>query len=120
MPIYPIGEDTRPLAGHMYFLDCIVNRLGLTNDDIFWVAPDSTIIDATSGRVSVGDISQGNNERSVRRLTFNPLTTDDSGPYTCVSPDGTAIQTLTVDGMSHHNCSDFVNMSVVVLVSFIT
>jgi hypothetical protein len=97
VPIYPIGEDSRPLAGQMYFLDCIVNRPSLTNDDIFWVAPDNTIISDTSDRVSVGDVFQGQNGRSVRRLTFNPLRTDDSGSYTCVSPDGTALQTLTVD-----------------------
>ena len=110
MPIYPIGEDSRPLAGQMYFLDCIVNRPSLTNDDIFWVAPDNTIISDTSDRVSVGDVFQGQNGRSVRRLTFNPLRTDDSGSYTCVSPDGTALQTLTVDGMSsvHQNCTDYV------------
>ena len=109
MPIYPIGEDSRPLAGQTYFLDCIVNRPSLTNDDIFWVAPDNTIISGTGDRVSVGDVFQGQNERSVRRLTFNSLTTDDSGPYTCVSPDGTALQTLTVDGMSpiHQNCTGY-------------
>ena len=104
VPIYLIGEDSRPLAGQAHFFNCIVNSPSLSGDDMFWIAPDNAIISGTSGRIRVGTISQGRNGRSVRRLTFNPLTTDDSGPYACVSPDGTAIQTLTVDGMSHQSC----------------
>ena len=100
MPIYPIGEPSTPVAGQPYTIDCIVNTPGLTNNDIQWVGPDNIIISATSSRVSVGDVVQDGNGRSVRTLTFNPLSTDDSGPYTCTSPNGPGVQTLTVDGRS--------------------
>ena len=100
MPIYPIGEPSTPVAGQPYIIDCIVNTPGLTNNDIQWVGPDNIIISATSSRVSVEDVVQDGNGRSVRTLTFNPLSTDDSGPYTCTSPNGPGVQTLTVDGRS--------------------
>lgn len=89
------------MAGQQYFIDCIVNTPGLTNDDIRWVGPDNTVISSTSGRVSVGDVApDASGSSSVRRLTFNPLSTEDSGPYTCTSPQGPSLQTITVNGMS--------------------
>ena len=99
VPVYPDRDDSNPVAGQPYFIDCVVASDDiLTNADITWVGPQNTPITATSGRVSVGDVFQDSDGRSVRRITFNPLSTEDSGPYTCVSPQGTGVQTLTVNG----------------------
>lgn len=115
VPVYPIGEPSDPVAGQPYNIDCIVSTPGLTNADIQW--SDSTgQIDATSGRVSVGDVVQDSNGKSVRTLRFNPLSTGDSGFYTCVAQSVSGIQTLTVDGMSiaslniHHVCKHIVDI----------
>lgn len=83
------------MAGQSYSIDCIVSAPNLTNADIVWLG-----IDATSGRVSVGDVVQDGNGKSVRTLRFNPLSTEDSGPYICESLNRTSVQTLTVNGMS--------------------
>ena len=88
------------MAGQSYFIDCIVNTPGLTNDDILWASFDDPMITATSGRVSVGDVTQDSSGRSVRRLSFNPLSTEDSGPYTCIAPQDISIQSITVNGIS--------------------
>ena len=101
VPVYPVPDDTPPVAGEPYVLECVVNDPGLTNIDILWAGPDSVMISATSGRVTVGDVFQDSEGRSVRRLTFNPLSTEDSGPYSCISPRGTSIQTLTVNSKSN-------------------
>ena len=97
VPVYPDCDDSNPVAGQPYFIDCVVDSRILTNADIIWVGPQNTAITATPGRVSVGDVFQDTG-RSVRRITFNPLSTEDSGRYTCVSRLGTGVQTLTVDG----------------------
>ena len=99
-PVSPIPAQGVPMAGQTYFIDCIVKTPGLTNDNISWAGPDSFLITATSGRVSVGDVTQDSSGRSVRRLSFNPLSTEDSGPYTCISPQGPSLQTITVNGIS--------------------
>ena len=101
VPVYPDRDDNNPVAGQPYFIDCVVDSRILTNADLIWVGPQNTAITATSGRVSgrvsVGDVFQDTG-RSVRRITFNPLSTEDSGRYTCVSHLGKGVQTLTVDG----------------------
>ena len=105
IPARPIRDDRVPVAGEPYFIDCRVMRPGLTNDDILWIGPDSLQITSTSGRVSVGDVMPDESGGSIRRLTFNPLSTEDSGLYMCLSPAGPTIQTLTVQGTHTHTSS---------------
>ena len=100
VPVYPTPPPSNPVAGQPTSIDCIVSAAGLTNSDIQWVGPANTVISATSGRVSVGNVFQDQaTGRSVRRLTFNPLSTEDSGPYTCVSSQGSSSQIITVNGI---------------------
>ena len=56
-------------------------------------------VTATTGRVTVGDVFQRDGN-SVRTLTFNPLSTEDSGAYRCETASNTATSTLTTRGMS--------------------
>lgn len=95
-----VDESTpNPTAGEPYTLDCVVGTPNLRNSDITWVGPDGMPITATSGRVSVGDVFQRDGN-SVRTLTFNPLSTEDSGAYRCQTTTNTATSTLTSQGMS--------------------
>jgi hypothetical protein len=99
VPVYPSPEDNVPLAGQEYTIDCSVQSPGvpLTNDDISWSGPGGPV-QGPPGRVFVDDVFQDSaTGRWVRRLTFSPLSTEDSGPYTCISPQGTRVQTLTVN-----------------------
>ena len=100
VPVYPSPEDNVPVAGQEYTIDCSVQSPGvpLTNDDISWSGPGGPV-QGPPGRVFVDDVFQDSaTGRWVRRLTFSPLSTEDSGPYTCISPQGTRVQTLTVNG----------------------
>ena len=99
-PVYPSRQDNVPVAGQPYIIDCIVDSPdALTNSDVMWISPTGETITDTSPRVFVEDVSPGERPGSwVRRLVFNPLSTEDSGPYTCTSPRGDRVQTLTVNG----------------------
>ena len=97
------------MAGQEYTIGCSVQSPGapLTNDDISWSGP-SGLVQGPPGRVFVGDVFQDSaTGRWVRRLTFSPLSTEDSGPYTCISPQGTRVQTLTVNGEHLHSLTHY-------------
>ena len=96
MPVNPQRPEGPPTAGEPYFIDCIINQPGINTSEIVWIGPDNMAITATTGRVRVEDVLQSG--RTVKRLTFDPLSTEDSGSYRCISPSGTRIQTVTVQG----------------------